>query len=370
LAFIIIIWKAIITNLWVGFNHEISNTSLAALQLRCYKSNDDGASWQYDDTPSGTHTNTDKPMMWVDHSPTSFFHDNIYAIWHNGRPVFVNSRTGPAGAWQTPIQVSGSETTGTGIGGDIKTNSFGDVFAFWPDTGSKNLYVAKSTNGGGSFTPPFGFPAPIPIHTTYSSFIITIPSFAFRQALIYISGGAYRTIKKNLVYAVWTDLNSNAKTLQCDPNGPGTDVFSECTTRIWFSRSINGGLKWEKATTINDHSSHLNDQFNPQLVVDETNGQLVVVYYDTVDDQGRLKTDVWMQTSVDDGATWSDAKKITSAQTDETVSGADFGNQYGDYNGLSGYAGTFFPSWTDRRNGLLEDHAPQGSIPSCGAMSR
>ena len=26
------------------------------------------------------------------------------------------------------------------------------------------------------------------------------------------------------------------------------------------------------------------------------------------------------------------------------------GNQYGDYNGMSGHAGTFFPSWTDRRN--------------------
>ena len=37
--------------------------------------------------------------------------------------------------------------------------------------------------------------------------------------------------------------------------------------------------------------------------------------------------------------------------TDETIAGADSGNQYGDYNSLSGYAGTFFPSWTDRRNG-------------------
>ena len=50
--------------------------------------------------------------------------------------------------WQAPIQVSGAETTGTAIGGDVKTNSAGDVFAFWPDTGSRNLFVAKSTNGG------------------------------------------------------------------------------------------------------------------------------------------------------------------------------------------------------------------------------
>ncbi len=41
--------------------------------------------------------------------------------------------------------------------------------------------------------------------------------------------------------------------------------------------------------------------------------------------------------------------------TDETIAGADSGNQYGDYNSLSGYAGTFFPSWTDRRSGGKEE---------------
>jgi hypothetical protein len=53
--------------------------------------------------------------------------------------------------------------------------------------------------------------------------------------------------------------------------------------------------------------------------------------------------------------TWSAATKVTTAQTDETVSGADLGNQYGDYNGLSGHAGRFFPSWTDRRSGAREE---------------
>ena len=45
------------------------------------------------------------------------------------------------------------------------------------------------------------------------------------------------------------------------------------------------------------------------------------------------------------------AVKVTTAQTDETTGGQDTGNQYGDYNGLSGIAGDFFPSWTDRRSG-------------------
>ena len=55
----------------------------------------------------------------------------------------VNRRTGPTGAWQTPLQVSAAETVGTGIGADIKTNANGDVFAFWPDTGNGTAAAAR-----------------------------------------------------------------------------------------------------------------------------------------------------------------------------------------------------------------------------------
>src|SRR5688572_22938953 len=41
--------------------------------------------------------------------------------------------------------------------------------------------------------------------------------------------------------------------------------------------------------------------------------------------------------------------------TDETISGADSGNQFGDYNSLSAHANKFFPSWTDRRNNGKEE---------------
>src|SRR5262249_4593210 len=63
----------------------------------------------------------------------------------------------------------------------------------------------------------------------------------------------------------------------------------------------------------------------------------------------------WMQTSTDDGQTWSAPVKVTTAQTDETATSANVGNQYGDYIGLSGFAGNFFPSWTDRRSGAAEE---------------
>ncbi len=313
----------------------------SVLHMRAYKSTDNGATWTFDATFSGAQTNTDKQIIWVDHSATSPFKDNLYAIWHNGLPAFMNRRTGPAGSWQAPIQVSGAESTGTAIGADVKTNAFGDVFGFWPATGNSRIFVVKSTNGGASYG------TPVQIGTTFGSFDVGVPAMNSRRLLVYVSGGAYRTASKDLVYAAWSDLASAC-------TEPGANVASTCKSRVWFSRSTDGGGSWSAPVMINNQAS-LNDQFNQWLVVDETTGALEMVYYDTVADAGRKKVDIWHQSSFDDGVTWLPAVKVTSAQTDETVAGADSGNQFGDYNSLSGIAGQFFPSWTDRRSNVHEE---------------
>jgi len=318
----------------------------STLRLRVFKSTDSGATWSYDATPSGSQTNVDKQMMWVDHSGSSTYKDNIYAIWHNGNPVFM-SRRNASGWLASPIQVSGSETTGTGIGSDVKSNSFGDVFGMWPDTGSRGIYVVKSVDGGTTYS------APTRITTTYDSYDIGVPSFNGRRILVYVSTGAYRTATKNNVYAIWNDLSGDTGCTAA-ANEPGSSATSACKTRIWFARSTNGGTGWGTPVKINNQAGK-NDQFNPWIAVDETDGRIGVMYYDTVDDAARLKTNVYFQSSTDDGATWSTATKVSTGQTDETSSGADSGNQYGDYNGLTGYAAVFFPSWTDRRSGGKEE---------------
>jgi hypothetical protein len=315
------------------------------LHMRMYRSADSGKTWTFDDTFSGSQHNTDKEMIWVDHSASSPYTNNVYAIWHNGNPAFVNRRT--AAGWGTPIQVSGSETSGTAIGGDIRTNAAGDVFAFWPATGNSRVLVAKSTTGGTSFAPAST------IATTFDSYDIGVPAMASRRALIYVAGGAYRTSSSNLVYASWTDLTGESG-CTVPSNEPGTNVGSACKTRIWFTRSTDGGTTWEAPRMVNNQASK-NDQFNQWLAIDESNGTIGIIYYDTVADAGRLKTNVYCQVSTDSGVTWSAPLKVTGAQTDETVSGADSGNQYGDYNGLSGFLNRFLPSWTDRRNNQHEE---------------
>ena len=180
------------------------SADVSTLQMRAYKSTDNGATWTFDATFSGSQTSADKQMIWVDHSPASPYKNNLYAIWHNGTPAFMNRRTGPSGAWQTPVQVSGAESAGTAIGGDVKTNAFGDVFGFWPATGNRKVFAVKSTDSGASYGPP------VQVATTSGAYVIGVPAFDSRQILIYVSGGAYRTAGKNLVYAAWTDLTGAA----------------------------------------------------------------------------------------------------------------------------------------------------------------
>src|SRR5689334_21693902 len=62
------------------------------LKVQSYRSTNGGATWTFDGTISGSQTNTDKQMQWIDHSATSAFANNNYVIWHNGNPAFMNRR--------------------------------------------------------------------------------------------------------------------------------------------------------------------------------------------------------------------------------------------------------------------------------------
>ena len=309
------------------------------LTLRAWWSSDGGATWVEDGVVSGAQTVPDKQMLWTDHSGKSPFKDNIYAIWHNGRPVYMSRRKAADGTWSGPVQVSGVETTGTGIGSDVKTNALGHVFGFWPDTGSKKIYVVRSTNGGATWSKP------TVIASTYGLFNFDIPIQHRRGALLYVTGGAFQNGRKSLVYAAWTDV-TGVPGCRSEFDDPRDNVNSPCKTRIWFSRSTNGGLRWAKPRMINNPST-LNDQFNPWMVVDETTGALGIIYYDTIG-EARTRVNIFYQSSFDEGVHWSAPVRVTSAATTTEEFGSDF--ELGDYNGFSGIAGTFFPSWSDRRD--------------------
>jgi hypothetical protein len=331
--------------IWATTISVAASSSPVQLFLRSYQSTDGGATWKRDSTLSAPGQNqADKQMMWVDHSERSLYKDTIHVIWHDGAAVFVTHRP-PGGSWSDPLQISGGETLGTGIGSDIKTDSQGRVYAFWPDTGNnlsvsnRRIYFARSTDGGQSFS------RPVAVGPTFQAFQSVIPAQSNRAALVYVTGGVYTSGSNTNVYAAWTDLSGAVK-CRTPFDDPQDNVNSACKTRIWFSRSTNGGTKWTKPRMINNPAGK-NDQFNPWMVVDEATGALGIIYYDTVG-ESRTSVNVFFQSSTNGGASFSTPLRVSTAPSNDQ----DFNdaNQFGDYNALSGIAGKFFPSWTDRRD--------------------
>ena len=313
----------------------IGVTMERGLLVRAYRSSDGGATWTLDATVSTA--DADKEMMWVDHSPASPFKDNVYVIWNGDYgTVYVARRNGPNGSWQAPRQIA---TAGSGT--DVKTNQAGDVFAFMP-----GHYLAKSTDGGASFSPE------VKIAQPFGSFQVGVPANDGRKVLIYTVGGAYRAAGRDDVYVAWDDLSGEPGCMS-DADAPGANAAATCKTRIFFARSTDGGATWSAPVKINDPPG-LDDQFLPWLVVDEATGGIAVSYYDTAGDASRTSVNVYYQSSADHGQSFGPPFAVTTAATNETTAGASW-FQFGDYAGMDGVAGVFFPAWTDRRDGTREE---------------
>jgi Neuraminidase (sialidase) len=286
-------------------------------------------------------TTNDKELMWIDTHASSPFKDRIYVVWDVPNSVRGGMRVVTSGdkgkTWSHVITLSNDRA----IGSHITTGPAGEVYVAWPDTASQELRIRKSTDGGKTFQPVKV------IAKTNKSYEISIPAMCQRNALIYLSLGVDRSSgpRKGWVYATWTDRNNGDE----DP-GCAVAPSSTSNTNIYFSRSKDGGSTWSAPRII--HSDIPNtDQFNQWMDVDASNGVLHAIFYDTRDDADRKKTNLYYVASKDGGDTWSDESRITNMQTDETVLGAELGNQYGDYNGLVAFQQLVRPVWTDRRVG-------------------
>ncbi len=105
-----------------------------------------------------------------------------------------------------------------------------------------------------------------------------------------------------------------------------------------------------------NNQAGLNDQFNQWLAVDETTGppRRHLLRHgrrrDPQEDQRLLPDLDRRRRHLERRRPRSPPRRPTRRSA-----GADAGNQYGDYNSLSSYAGKFFPSWTDRRNNAKEE---------------
>jgi hypothetical protein len=309
----------------------IASTSEGA-RARIFRSADSGVTWTLDGTPSGSQI-ADRATIWADNAPASPYRGTLYVNWHTEGVPYL-SRRPPGGAWSAPLKLSRTETLGYAQGGDVRSDSAGTVYTFWPDNGaspaSNNIYVARSTNGGKTFGKPVKAAAMRP----GISFVLA-PSFVSTRLSV---PAVDRRGSAKLAYVVWMDAAGGQA---CDDAISGGLLFlsaaSECEQRILFSRSTDGGVHWSAPASLFDPPG-ANDQFNPSLAVDASTGFIYATYHDTAGDPARVQSNVWMQVSKDRGATWGAPVRLTPQASTKVW--------YGDYEALAASRGVVLPVWT------------------------
>jgi hypothetical protein len=143
--------------------------------------------------------------------------------------------------------------------------------------------------------------------------------------------------------------------LVCDnSNGPNRGTLylnwgdlknGENDADIWLAKSTDGGLTWSKPKRVNDDKKGKH-QFLTWLTIDQTNGNLYVMFYDRRNYEDE-RTDVYVATSEDGGKSFRNLK-VSDSPFDPNKNVF-----FGDYNHISAHGGVVRPIWTRMVNAKL-----------------
>jgi hypothetical protein len=321
-------------------------TAIKGTELAVARSSDGGASWplvtEFSTQGGESHFN-DKPMLTVDQNTTSPFRDRVYVAWDaasGGSPKggIRVAYSGDFGLSYHTTRADDVRGPGTGIGADPFVAPNGDVYVAWNDYARNVIAVNRSVDGGVTW----GRQRAIAAKTL--PFAIDIPAQFSRGALVYPACDADRSEGSHhgRLYCTWMDLNQAGH------------------TQILLSYSDDDGSSWSSAAPVG-HQQAGTDRFNHWFSVDPVSGDVTVAYYDATG----FVTDYWLSRSLDGSATWApDVRVSTESSNEHDCDGVfpcesiDYGNQYGDYEGLVSFGGHSHPIWTDSRRNTIRAGDP------------
>jgi hypothetical protein len=235
-------------------------------------SSDGGQTWSANvkvNTGSNDQTN---PKVAVNQAETE-----IYVVWQDRRRdrdiYFAKSTNGGLG-WTDPNIIINDNLTNLRDSPDIAVDSSGTIHVVWEDTreGNWDIFHSKSSNGGTSWSP---------------NTRVNVPSSADqRRPTLAVDSLGY-------LYVAWHDNRASAFDYD-----------------IYFANSTDGGLSWSLPNVRVNNDGLGNVQENPSIAV-ISGGTVYVVW----DDYRDLDANIYFARSTDWGVTWPTNTRVNDLST-------------------------------------------------------
>lgn len=277
---------------------------------------------------SATSTDEDKPWITVDNSGNASTTGNVYVAWAHftsSTDTIVFSRSTNQGqSWSAPIQINPGSQNGAVQGAQVAVGPNGEVYVAYEVFfvgNTRQIFLAKSTNGGTSFATPVAitpFFNELTFHSTYRK--NSFPALAVNP-------------QSGFEYVLYADQPSNSLGAQVEFVGSKTA----------------GGTTFTPPQTINDSST--GQQFFPAITVDASSGTIAASWFDTRKNSGTSLYDIFATRSTNNGGIWAPNSRVTP--TSINAGSASF---IGDYAGIAALGGFAHPVWTSGgfNNGHLQ----------------
>ncbi len=234
-----------------------------------------------------------------------------------------------------------------GIGFVPRVAADGTLYVGYWDFGNK-LRIARSTNGGGSFTT-------ITVVTLMDAWGVGVDNSRFP--------GTFRVLQ-----TLYFDVDPNDGALYAVYSDNTGFVGGNANVDLYFTKSTDMGSSWTTPVIINGDENPPGDQFFTWLEIDHA-GRIHIVFLDsrnTVQNDGVTHGmfDNYYMVSEDSGNTWTE-HRLSAQSWDSDDDGLNRPDQFiGDYYGMSVAGGRVTPVYLDTSAGDTDTFASAITYPN------